>query len=293
MRRQETGSLAALAVALAACGATVESPRESGLAVRARPEVQGHRGCRGLRPENTMAAFEHAIALGVDVLELDLALSRDGVLVVVHDPEVNPAICAPDPGNPLPSLRYRDLSAAELATIDCGSRANPRFPDQTPVPGATIPRFDEVLTLLEHHPRLRANAEIKTFPDRRDVTRSPVDFARAFTAAVHARGLERRVSVQSFDAEALQAMARIGPEIERVALVDRDEAIEPMLATGARVLSPRASLLRGGDVERLHRRGLRVIPWTVNDVGEMRRLIAWHVDGIITDRPDLLLALLR
>lgn len=238
-----------------------------------------------------MAAFEHAVALGVDVLELDLALSRDGVLMVVHDPEIDATICDTDPAHPLPSRRYRDLSAAEIAAIDCGSRRNAQFPEQTPVPGEPIPWFEQVLTLLEQHPRLRANAEIKTFPDRRDVTRPPEDFARAFAAVVRARGLERRVSVQSFDPEALYAMARVAPEIERVALVDRRDQIEPMLATGARVLSPRASLLTLRDVERLHRRGLRVIPWTVNEVEQMRRLIGWRVDGIITDRPDLLIEL--
>jgi glycerophosphoryl diester phosphodiesterase len=278
-----------LAAALDACTPTPEpAARAPGL----HPEVQGHRGCRGLRPENTLPAFEHAIALGVDVLELDLALSRDDVLVVVHDPEVNPDLCVVDPAHPLPSRRFRDLRFDEIATLDCGSRRNPRFPEQTLVPGARIPRFEQVLALLERHPRLRLNAEIKTSPEQREVTRPPGDFARVLVARVTERGLARRVLVQSFDAEALRAVGRLGPDLERVALVDRLDQLEPMLSTGARVLSPRASLLRQGDVERYHRRGLRVIPWTVNDVQEMRKLIAWRVDGIITDRPDVLLTLL-
>ena len=283
-----------LAIVLGACAPSTEPPPTSAASVRAeRPEVQGHRGCRGLRPENTLAAFEHAIELGVDVLELDLALSSDDVLVVVHDPEVNPELCVPDPARPLPSQRFRDLGAAEIATLDCGSRQSPRFVEQTPVPGARIPTFGQVLELLERHPGLRVNAEIKTFPDRRELTRTPADFARALVALVRERGLAQRVTVQSFDAEALRAVGRLAPDLERVALVDELEQIEPMLSTGARVLSPRSSLLREGDIERYHHRGLRVIPWTVNTVDEMRRLIDWHVDGIITDRPDLLLDLLR
>jgi glycerophosphoryl diester phosphodiesterase len=280
----------ALVLALAACAPGRAPGPSLGPAAR-RLEVQGHRGCRGLRPENTLAGFEHAIALGVDTLELDLALSRDDVLVVAHDPEVNLELCVP--ARPLSSRRFRDLELAEIATIDCGSRRNPRFPEQVLVPGARIPRLEQVLALLERHPRLRLNAEIKTSPDRRDLTRSPEDFARVLVARVRERGLAARVTVQSFDAEALRAVGRLGPELERAALVERSDQIEPMLATGARVLSPRASLLREGDLERYRRRGLRVIPWTVNSLEEMRELIRWRVDGIITDRPDLLLGLLR
>lgn len=258
-----------------------------------RPEVQGHRGCRGLRPENTLPAFEHAIALGVDTLELDLALTRDDVLAVVHDPEVNLELCRIDPARPLPSLRFRDLTYAEIATLDCGSRRNPRFPAQLPVPGARIPRLEQVLALLERHPRLHLNAELKTFPERRALTRSPAEFARVLVRLVRERGLASRVVVQSFDPEALRAVARLAPELTLAALVERAGDLEPMLATGARILSPRHTLLGEGDVARFQRRGLRVIPWTVNEPAAMRRLCGWGVDGIISDRPDLLLELLR
>jgi glycerophosphoryl diester phosphodiesterase len=253
-------------------------------------EVQGHRGCRGLRPENTLGAFQHAIELGVDVLELDLALSRDDVLVVSHDPEVN-ALCRET--RALPGRRLRDLRWDELRSLDCGSARNPRFPEQVAAPGAPMPRLEEVLGLLEQHPRLGANIEIKTYPDKRELTRPPADFARLLVAQLRQRGLGRRVTVQSFDPEALQAVARLDPALTLAALVEERAAIEPMLAsTGARILSPRHTLLRDrAEVKAFQARGLRVIPWTVNEPADLQRVASWGVDGIITDYPDRLLRL--
>jgi glycerophosphoryl diester phosphodiesterase len=255
-------------------------------------EVQGHRGCRGLRPENTMAAFEHAAALGVDVLELDLGLTRDGVLAVIHDPEIKPEICRGL--GKLSSRRVRDLSFAELQTLDCGSRRNPKYPEQKPVAGQRIPRLEQVLNLLASAKRLGANIEIKTFSDRPDETLPPKRFAEVLVPLIINRGLERRVTVQSFDPRALQAVASVSKDrLELAALADRRADFDGMIrATGARILSPRHTELRREDVARFQARKLRVIPWTVNDPARMRELIAWGVDGIITDRPDLLLGLL-
>ena len=258
-----------------------------------RIEVQGHRGCRGLRPENTMAAFEHAARLGVDVLELDVGLTRDGVLAVAHDPEVNPERCSGGEG--LSSRLIRDLSFAELRTLDCGAQKNPRFPEQQPAPGQRMPRLEEVLDLLARHRALGANVEIKTFTDRRQATWPPARFAAALVPLIRERGLVGRVTVQSFDPLALQEVARAsGGTFSLSALADRRGDFRPMLQeTGARILSPRHTELRRADVEALHHDGVRVIPWTVNEPARMRELIGWGVDGIITDRPDLLLGLVR
>jgi glycerophosphoryl diester phosphodiesterase len=279
-----------LTLTLAAC----QAPRDvrPGTPPRSRAvEAQGHRGCRGLRPENTMAAFEHAIRLGVDVLELDLGMTKDGVLVVAHDPEVNPALCT----GPVRG-RLRDLTYEELRALDCGALRNPRFPEQQPVKGQPIPRLEQVLDLLARHRRLRANLEIKTFsifPERAAATWPPKRFAAALVPLLVGRGLVGRVTVQSFDPKALQAVARLGRGIVLSALVDRRESMDTMLAaTGAAILSPRHTELRPTDLPRLHARKIRVIPWTVNDPDRMRELIGWGVDGIITDRPDLLLRLL-
>jgi glycerophosphoryl diester phosphodiesterase len=255
-------------------------------------EVQGHRGCRGLLPENTLPGFREAIRLGVDVLELDLGLSADGVLVVAHDPRLNPVICSGLEA--LPSPWIKELTYAQLGSLDCGSKRHPDFPQQRPAPGARMPRLEQVLELLRAHPGLRANIEIKTFPERPQETRPPADFAAALVAAVRDAGLQQRVTVQSFDPVALQAVARLEPGLTLAALAERREDFDPMLRrTGARILSPRHSEIRRRDVDRYRESGVRVIPWTVNTVPEMKRLLEWGVDGIITDRPDLLLELLN
>jgi glycerophosphoryl diester phosphodiesterase len=239
-----------------------------------------------------MTAFRHAVRLGVDVLELDLGLSRDGVLVVTHDPEVNETLCSG--GERLPGELVRDLTFAQLQTLDCGRNRNPLFPQQVPVPGERMPRLEQVLELLESHLRLKANIEIKTFVDHPQWTWPPERFASSIVQVLADRDLATRVVVQSFDPAALKAVARLDPSIPLAALVSRREEMEPMLtATGARILSPRHSELTRADVVAYHKLGIRVIPWTVNDKRRMRQLIQWGVDGIITDFPDRLMETLH
>jgi glycerophosphoryl diester phosphodiesterase len=239
-----------------------------------------------------MAAFEHAAALGVDVLELDLGLTRDGVLAVIHDPEIKPEIC--QGLDRLRSRRIRDLTFAELQTLDCGTRHNPKYPEQKPVPGQRIPRLEQVLDLLARNARLGANIEIKTSPDRPEGTLPPERFAEVLVPLIVERRLEKRVTVQSFDPRALRAVARLARgRLTLAALADRRADFDTMIReTGARILSPRHTELRREDVVRFHAREVRVIPWTVNEPARMRELIEWGVDGIITDRPDRLLDLI-
>lgn len=255
-------------------------------------EVQGHRGCRGLLPENTMAAFTRAVALGVDVVELDLALSKDKVLVVSHDPRVNPQICKG--GEKLPTNRIKDLTWEQLQTLDCGALKHPRYPDQAPAPGERMPRLEQVLKLLLNNQQLRLNIEIKTFPDAPEDTFAPPEFARHLVTLLKEQGMGKRVVVQSFDPAALQEVARLDPSLELAALADKRKDFDALLtATGARILSPRYTELRKEDISRFHRKGVRIIPWTVNKPPDMRRLMQWGVDGIITDRPDRLLQILK
>jgi glycerophosphoryl diester phosphodiesterase len=214
------------------------------------------------------------------------------VLVVTHDPVINDVICAG--AGRLPSRVLGELTWRQIATLDCGTRKNPRFPRQVPVPGQRIPRLEQVLELLRAHPRLGANVEIKTSPERRRLTHPPARFAAALVPLLRKRRLEGRVVIQSFDPAALTAVARLDPDrkLTLAALADRRAEIAPMLrATRATIISPRYTEIGAEEVRSLQRRGLRVIPWTVNRVDAMRRLMAWGVDGIITDRPDLLLEL--
>jgi glycerophosphoryl diester phosphodiesterase len=154
--------------------------------------VHGHRGARAVLPENTLPAFEFAIASGADVLELDLAVTKDNVLVASHDPTINETICqGGKPGVPI-----RQLTLAELRAYDCGARKNPAFPKQSLVPGTRIPTFDDVLALSKRG-NFEFNVETKIFRDRPELTPSPEEFARLVLEAVQRHQLQRRVILQS------------------------------------------------------------------------------------------------
>lgn len=256
----------------------------------ARIAVHGHRGARGTRPENTMAAFRYAISLGVDVLELDLAVTQDDVVVVSHDPHVNPVICQ----GPKPGAAIRQLSFAELRAYDCGSRRHPDFPKQQPVPGERIPSLDEVLSLAREGAR-EFNIETKIFPDHPELTPTPERFVDLILAQVRRHGLQERVILQSFDYRTLHAMKRLEPRIRRAALFESDVRDFVVIAREAEagIVSPHYSLVTREKVQRAHQAGLPVVPWTANRAADWAWLVEAGVDGIITDYPAELLAWLQ
>ena len=282
-------------------------------------DLQGHRGARGLAPENTLEGF---------AVELDLAMTRDDVLVVSHDRRLNPDHTrGPDgkfTGEESPAIR--SLTAAELQRYDVG-RLRPgtdyakAFPQQRAVDGARIPRLTELFDLVKRSgaDHVRFNIETKITPTSGKETPDPETFAAAFAAAARAAGLTARVTIQSFDWRTLMALKRIAPEIERVCLtaealnfdtiqrgapgpspwlggrdVDDFAASVPRLvqAAGCAVWSPLHRNAKPDDVAAAKALGLKVIPWTVNERAEMERLIALGVDGIITDYPDRLRAVM-
>jgi glycerophosphoryl diester phosphodiesterase len=164
--------------------------------------VHGHRGARAVRPENTMPAFEYAVGIGVDVLELDVAVTKDDVLVVSHDPHMNPAICTAPEGWKGPDI-IRQMTLAELRKWDCGARRNPQFPRQEPVPGTRVPTLDEVFALA---PRgsFEFNVETKIFAKKPELTPAPEEFSRLLLETIRKHHLEKRVIVQSFDFRTLR-----------------------------------------------------------------------------------------
>jgi glycerophosphoryl diester phosphodiesterase len=256
-------------------------------------DVQGHRGARGLRPENTLPAFEKALELGVTTLELDLQVTADRRLIVRHEPRPERKLCRLEGGGPPPRTPFLDLRLEELEGIDCGSKKDSGYPEQLPVPGAHIPTLEEVFELARSAPYpVRLNVEIKIRGPSESV---PVrEFAGLVVEAIRGSELEGRVMVQSFEAEALRAVGERAPEIPLAMLVRKRASYGRLLEqSGAEVLSPKAAGLRREDVETFQARGIRVIPWTVNEKKEMRRLLEWGVDGIITDYPDRLLELLE
>ncbi|MBI4876643.1 MAG: glycerophosphodiester phosphodiesterase [Acidobacteria bacterium] len=255
-----------------------------------RIQVQGHRGARAVRPENTLAAFEYAIEAGADVLELDLAVTRDNVLVVAHDPVMNADLCSGPEGTRV----IREMTLAELRRWDCGSKRAPGFPRQRPVPGARVPTFDEVLALAGRG-GFSYNIEAKISPDTPQYTPPPGEFARLVAEAVRRHKLERRVSFQSFDFRILKAMKKIAPELPLAALWSSDPRDFAAVAreAGAQIAAPQYNLVTPEKVRAAHQAGLTVTPWTANEPAVWDLLIAAGADAIITDDPAALIAHLK
>lgn len=252
--------------------------------------VHGHRGARAMRPENTIPAFEYAIRAGVDVLELDMAVTKDNVIVVSHDPYLHPPVCS----GPQAKATIHELTLAEVRQWDCGKIQNPGFPKQTPIAGTRMPTLDEVFDLAPRGNFL-FNIETKSFPDHPELTPPPEEFARLVLAAVRMHKLEQRVLLQSFDFRTLHAMAKLAPEIQRVALWEGDNHSFVSIAkdADAPIVSPNYKLVTPEKVREAHAAGFQVVPWTADTPEDWEKLIEAKVDAIITDDPAELIAYLK
>jgi glycerophosphoryl diester phosphodiesterase len=276
-------------------------------------DLQGHRGCRGLRPENTIAGFQHALALGVGTLEMDIALAADGVPVVSHDPQLNPDITRTAdlawlaaPGPVIHAVPAARLAVFDVGRIRPGTAYAAEYPDQVAVDGARIPALAEVCALVAGaRAPVRLNIELKTFPDRPQLTAAPQVMAEAVVAVLASHRLLDRTTIQSFDWRSLDWLARHHAGVARSYLTAR-ETLRPLWLAGREpagrpawqvvadaagaptTWSPQFRLLDAPAVRAAQAAGLAVLPWTVNRPADMARLIEWGVDGIISDRPDLL-----
>ena len=281
-------------------------------------DLQGHRGARGLRPENTLPAFAAALELGVRTLELDVGVTADGVVVVTHDRVVSPLKCRDTvpalPGDrafPYVGKPIRALTLAQLKTLDLARRypvdtaADPFVSTQRSVPGTRIATLAEVFELARRYGAegMRFNIETKVDPRRPGETLAPEPFAAALLEVIEAYGMTARTTMQSFNWRTLLFARRELPALGRVTLVERRTVRQPWLAgldlgafdgdvaaaaasIGARALSPDREFLDCAMLASARWRGLAVIPWTVNEPADMRRLLDVGVDGLITDYPD-------
>jgi len=276
-------------------------------------EVIGHRGARGLFPENTIEGFRKCLALGLRSFELDVGMTADGVVVVSHDLALNPFITRDAAGNWLRSngpLLHR-LTFDALQSYDVG-RIRPATPYrllhrvQQGQDGARVPSLKEVLLLSSE---CRFIIELKTDPGHRDWTASPIAMAEAVLAVVDRAGAADRVSIESFDWRGPCHVRRIRPEVQ-TAWLTRDETVRhaalwwdgvtpadfansvpaAVAAQGGRIWAPAWETVTRALVAEAHDLGLRVIPWTVNRRAALRRMIGWGADGVITDRPDIALS---
>ena len=289
-------------------------------------EIHGHRGARGLLPENTLVGFEKAIALGVDVLEMDTGMTADGVVVVLHDRSLPPDLTRRD-GDwieapvPVRTLTLEQVKGFDVGRIRPGSRTARRFPDQVPVDGTPIPTLAEALALgAAASPTLEFNVETKLSPRAPGETADPETFARALIDVIRSAGLESRTIVQSFDWRTLAVVEREAPEIRTSFLTaqqrwldnveqgsdgaspwmagldidDFDGSIpRAVAAAGGEIWSPFHRDLSADELAEARALGIEVHVWTANDPDDIQRLLDMGVDGIITDYPDRAIALNR
>jgi glycerophosphoryl diester phosphodiesterase len=292
-------------------------------------DLQGHRGARGLAPENTLPAFATALGLGVSTLEFDVGISADGAVVVAHDRRLNPDITKDADGRWLatPAPRLRDLPLAALQRFDVGAIKPDtdyarQFATQTPQPGTRMPTLAEVVALAAkaNADHVRFNIETKISPLAPDETVSPEIFAQTLIDEIRRLNLASRTMIQSFDWRTLAHVARVAPEIARVHLtferadgsggdtIGKGRGVSPwtgldaaahgnstprlVTAAGGKIWSPFFRNLSAETMAEAKRLGLTVVPWTVNASADMDAMLALGVDGLITDYPDRLRAAL-
>lgn len=262
-------------------------------------DLQGHRGARGLAPENTLPGFAAALAVGVSTLELDAGVTRDGVVVIHHDRRLNPDVArGPDgrwieaPGPLLRELSYSALRRYDVGRLRPGSAYAAQFPEQRGLDGVRIPRLSDLFALVRKagNHTVRFNIETKLSPAAPAETLPPRAFARALIAEVRAAGMAARTTVQSFDWRTLRVVEQEAPEIATAYLTGRrrDGGSQPLSVhkAGGRIWSPSYHELDSAALVEARRLGLKVVPWTVNDPGFIARFLDLGVDGLITDYPD-------
>lgn len=296
------------------------------LAVGAPPafafDLQGHRGARGLAPENTLAAFRAALAIGVTTIETDLAMTKDGVLVLAHDPRLNPALVRDTDGRWLAAegpairaLRFDELRRYDVGRLNPEHRYARQWPHQQPVDGERIPTLAQLIDLVKASGRaVRLNLETKLAPTDAD-TPGPALFARAVVEELRRLGVAERATIQSFDWRTLVEVKRVAPEIGTACLTIEAENFDTVRADASGASPWHAGLKRADHGESLPRLvkaagcgtwsmfwrnltpalaaeakalGLKLVPWTVNEPDAMAQMIDLGVDGIITDYPDRL-----
>jgi glycerophosphoryl diester phosphodiesterase len=251
--------------------------------------VHGHRGARARRPENTIPAYKYAIEQGVDVLEMDVAVTKDNVAVMSHDPLINPTICS----GPKLGIPIHTLTLAELRQYDCGEKKNPGFPDQVPVPGTRIPTLDEVFELGRGN-SVQFNVETKIFADKPELTPAPEPFTQMILDLARKHKLESRMILQSFDPRTLRVMKRLDSSIRRAALFQKQgDWVAVAKEFEATLFSPEQRIVTAEKVAQAHAMGMEVVPWTSDKPADWQKLVDAGVDAIITDDPATLIAWLK
>jgi glycerophosphoryl diester phosphodiesterase len=270
-------------------------------------DAQGHRGCRGLMPENSIPAFQEALRLGVTTLELDVVITRDSQVLLSHEPFFSNSICKDSTGAYIPDSVEKQynifqMSLAETRKFDCGSVPVARFPEQKQI-SLYKPLLSEVIEVVEGQrqrdslPLFFYNIETKSQPETDGIFHpEPEAFVDLVVKVLREKGILDRCLLQSFDVRSLQVAHRKYPDLKLVLLVENElslgENLEK-LGFDPDFYSPEDRLVSSGLLKMLRLKNIPLIPWTVNDTSEMRRLMELGVDGLITDYPDRLMEVLK
>jgi glycerophosphoryl diester phosphodiesterase len=306
-----------------ALGAAVGTSTLAQAQAKTKPfDLQGHRGARGLAPENTLPAFARAMDIGVDTLELDIGLTKDDVVVISHDPVLNQDLARDSKGQyvadpiAIRSLTYTQLQGFDVGRIKAGSRYAQTFAQQQAMDNTGIPMLDTLFEMVRNRGKsqMRFNIETKISPLKPDETASPEAIVRALLQVIEKNKVAERCTIQSFDWRTLEISQKLAPHIATVYLTiqqgnlnnigdamqgraspwtaglsaQENESLAALIKrAGGKVWSPFFRDLNQGLIIDAQAIGISVIPWTVNDKAEMERLLQWGVDGLITDYPNI------
>jgi len=261
--------------------------------------IQGHRGARGLAPENSIDGFLLALNWGVETLEMDVVVTGDGQVVLSHEPYLSSAICATEGGQDDRSYNIYKMTLQELQSYYCGSFPHADFPEQ--IPSAHVkPTLSTVIQAVQNY----CDSTQRSLPDFNIEIKSkrstdlmyhpgPAEFVQSVMTVVTEAGIAERTIIQSFDPRPLRLINGQYPEIRTAYLTARKsdaESYRSVLGFAPHYLSPEYSILDTAVINAAHRDSVQVVPWTVNDLNEAQKLYKWGVDGLITDYPDRITA---
>ena len=304
--------LAALLLLFTACNSikkmnnennNLQKPSSGGLGALGFFETQGHRGCRGLFPENTIPAMLHALDLGVTTLEMDAVITKDRKVILSHEPFFNHEITTKPDGNFVTeneeqSLNIFGMDYEDIKKYDVGMKVHPRFPGQQKMKAVKpllADVFDSVRSYMQRSKRPYPffNIETKTQPAGDNLYHpEPKEFVDLLMEVIKEKGMEKLVTIQSFDFRTLQYLHRNYKEINTVMLIEDSDPTEfedqlKKLGFTPNIYSPHFSLVTEDLIKKCHAKNMRLIPWTVNEKTEIDRLRKSGVDGMISDYPDL------
>lgn len=263
-------------------------------------DIQGHRGARGLMPENTIPAFIHAVEIGVNTLEIDVVITRDKKVLVSHEPYISPIICLDNEGKEIPENKGKDyniyqMTYEQVSKFDCGSKSHPGFSGQKKLK-INKPLLSEVIDTVERHLKVNNaspveyNIEIKSTSQGDGVFHPPPEeFVKLVLDLLEEKGMKERTIIQSFDIRALQAAKSLVPGVKLALLVGNSEgprANIQALEFIPDIYSPEYTLVDKSLILYAEKLNMKVVPWTVNNTSKMKQMIKLGVDGIITDYPD-------